>query len=627
MRAPTLFSAPHDDGGTFYAQGVFKQDDPPFEGCEDEAKLAGWVKDLWEKALYAKRPEQNRLKVLELLWAGFHYNTPQLNRENEITNLAFLAVESVWPELVENRPRPEPVARRPELADKADNMAEAVDWVCDRVGFDEAHEDTTRDKLKFGWCVWLIAVDEASGMPSVTEWDPFDIYFDPSASDIKTLDHFFLATPVNVRMLKAKYPWMADDIKPDGYVSPSYDVYVRPYIENYPDRQGGRGEGYVVPSVSVYPVAAGPGSTEFSIASPGGAWMEAGSTVFLLQLYIRDYRTRRTVYEGYREIPHPSDPTQKIQVPGAYFETDDPDWGGACSESGWSVIRMLSNGKFLKPEKAGLGGCVQPVDPCYGGLPIVVGRDHRHPGRMYAQFGEIDQIASPNRHYNIRKNQLNRSLEYESTPVLKAKGPINRQFDKDSIDAGEVLELQHGSDAEWMEFHGPSQQQFELIAVGKEDAQMVGGMNDAQLGQRPTGIEAASAFRALIQQSSKRIRGKEPAALRESAEVIKKCMGVLARKYTGPIGFQARNGDWVDFDPRAFLEEWDFAFAQGSGLRSSRQEDDARWLAYFQAGAIPPIELLKRTRYPNWRQVGALMAAQAAAPSKVSTTMGEGGQK
>lgn len=627
MARPVMFSAPHEDGGTFYAQGVFQAEDPPFEDFAEERQLSSWVRSLWDKAVRAKNPETNRLKMLELMWAGFHYTSPEMMREKEITNFTFLAVESAWPELVEHRPRPEPLARRPDLADYADAQAEAVDWLLDMCGFDEAREDTTRSKLKFGWCVWLITVNE-QGFPCVMEWDPFDIYFNPAAVNERTLDHFFLAAPANTRMLRASYPWMKDDIKPDGYCSASYDVYERPYIENFPDRSGWRGEGTTVPTISKYPAVPGPGSTELAIAAPGGVWLEPNDTTFLLQLYIRDYRTRHTVYEGYREIDHPTRPGAKIQVPGAYYETDDPNWGAASAPSGWSVIRMLSNGKFLKPHgaPAGVNGCVAPLDPCFGGLPIVIGKDYRHGGRMYCP-GEQDMIVSPNRHYNIRKNDLNVALKFEATPVLKATGPINRQFDKDAIDAGDVLELQRGSDAEWMQFEGPSQQQFELLGVGKQDMQMVGAINDAQVGQRPTGIEANSALQTLIAQASKRVRGKEGASLREYTAVLVKCMGVLAHKYRGPIGFQSRNGEWVEFDPREFMEQWTMRFTEGTSLRSNRLEAESKMLAFFQAGAIPPIELLKQTRYPQWRQVGAMMMAQQQAKerSQISTSKGEGG--
>jgi hypothetical protein len=589
----------------------------PFDNCDNDQKLVGVLSDLWTRTMLAHQPEVDRLQMLEMLYQGFHYRHPRANREKEITNYCFSTVETVYPVMVERRPRPEAVPRPGAIlpSSKAEQLQKVATWWQDIAAVDRVRRTQTRVKLKSGYNVTVLTVDPQTGIPFIVDWSPFDFYPDPSARNVELAEYFFFAAPIATRRLKAMFPGMAAKIYADNYVSPSYDAVVRPYIENYAGLSratrpysGAGPRATNLESTSPYQSNPQPtGNTNYVFAPYSTAVHRGSDTSFLLQLIVRDYSRWPGVHAGTLLTPAPPEAgPDPLETPW-YMPLDYP-----CCPSGWRLITFLANGTILANE---------PVDECFDGLPFVVGYDYRHEGRI-AGIGEIDNIASINRAINERKNLINQANRLAGNPPLIATKGSGIDWDGQGVTAGDVLEPSRGSDIHWLEYQGPSEHQFEQLQVEYKDIDTVSGVHDAQQGQRPAGIEAAAAIRELQDAAATRIRGKAPEDLDEWARILTKAVKILAKKCRSDLWFHATGGDPTSISPSMLDGEWDFRFTEGTSDQQAKHERDDMALQLFQLGVLGPADLLQQLDWPNGQQIAqnamlrqmAMAQAQSAGP-------------
>lgn len=590
-----LFTQPIGDGRFFIAHNRLEPKIDPLRGMSEE-DFRGWFFERFREAYVAKKPETERLKLNELYYSGFHYTTPEQMRSMKITNLCFSTVETVHPVMTEMKPRPEIIPRRQYQEHEVTAIQEYAQWCMDSTQFDLNHHTNTREKLKHGWCVHLLVVDPDTGLCWGKPYSVFDFYPGAGTTNEDEMELFFLARPVSTAWLQERYPNLAERIRSDNIASPGYDVLQKPYFDLY-----GMGGDYssldrIVTGGFHLEGEPDPGGARALI--PGGMErQDAAGTTFVVHGFFRDRRLMAVHWTG--DIAAPAEDGQSfVHTPSARnYVTHEP-----YCESGWFSVPFTADGVMLD---------CGPLDPCFLGAPIEIGRDYAQVGRFYCP-GEQDHIIPINRSINRRYNMLNRSLEYESVPVMVADTDTGIDIDQRSVEPGDVLKKVRGSEIRWLEFRGAQAQQFELLALEQRDVDTVSGVHDVQQGRRPEGIEAAAAIRNLQNAAQTRIRGKEGPAFVEYARLLKKMMVATGRKAKAPIYFRGSNGMMTSVDPAWLTYEYDIRFAQGSGTALGRAMNEEKYLGLHGAGLIDQQTALERLGVPNIPVILQRTAAQAA---------------
>ena len=582
---PGLFSVDMGDGSFFVATDRVPMSEPPAMGqASDKDALVGWAFERFREAVQAKKPETYRLQTNELYYAGFHYNTAELNRQNKVTNLCFATVETVWPVMTEQKPRPEIQARRALTTTDVDQLNDFAQWLMDTNQFDLWFQVSRREMLKQGWNCTIIVVDPATGVAYPKFWSQYDFYKDPFSRNEDEMEWCFLAGPIATERLRAMFPLVpAEELLSDNLASPGYEVLEKPYFENVSwNGTYNRLEDVIASSAYKDGQAAPNTSAPLVSAEAGNMYGNAGTT-FLIQMLVRDRTRIPVLYVG--DLATPNANGTFDYTPYAHpYRTSEP----SCP-SGWRLLQFTASGAFLDSS---------PVDPCFLGLPLEFGRDYYQGGRFYG-IGELDHIIPINRSINKRYNLLNRSLEYEALPILIADSNTGIDIDSKPIEPGDTLKKLVGSQIEWLQFKGVANQQFEVLDLEKRDLDTVSGVHDVQQGRRPEGIEAAAAIRDLQDAAQTRIRGKEGPQFTELVRVLKKCMYATGKKAKGPILYRASSGEMKEIDPAILTGDYDIRVAQGSGTTVSRAMQEEKVLNLFELGLMDPTSTLERLGIKN----------------------------
>jgi hypothetical protein len=619
---PTLFVKPGNmtngipTGSFFVAHTRLEPKVDPLRGLSDD-QFKGWFFSRFRDSYDARKPEVERLKLMDAYYHGQHFMTPQMNRELKVTNLCYATVETVVPVMTEMRPRPEIIPRRQYQQDEITAVQEYAQWLMDVNEWDLNHQVNTREKCIYGWCVHLIVVDPKTGIAYPKPYSPYNFYPDPFATHEDSLEFFFLAQPVPTDWLKEKYPDVADQITPDNIASPSYDALQRPFFDAYDmggdydtldGIMGGRFN-LETPLYSGQSQEENTGSAGL-VPSDYGKMRNTGTT-FLITGFFRDRRMMSVNYAGDVAAPDASDPTGAafVHTPSMKpYRLSEP----VC-RSGWCVSAYTAGGTCLQKPKA--------LDECFLGVPFEIGRDYARNGRFYG-VGELDNLISINRAINQRNAALKRSLEYECIPIMVADTDTGIDIDQRAVEPGEVLKKMRGSEIKWLPFEGASAQQFQMLDMEKIDADTVTGIHDVSQGRRPEGIEAGVAIENLQAAAEKRIRGKEVAAFIEYTRLLKKVMYATGCKARQDIFFRGSNGMVKRLDPAWLCYEYDVRFAQGSGSALGRAANEQKYLGLAQAGLIDQQTALEAMGVPNIPVILERLAAQAqiqqAAQAKAS---------
>ena len=594
---PVVFDIPE---GRFVADGEATLPDsiPHVNGYEHEEQVLAFSSHLWNMALRGRAPVTARMKRNEFWYMGYHYRSPQANQENEVTNLCYTAVETAVPILTKARPRPRIMSRRAGMgAAQAERLQSVASWFQDELRTDRTFRKNTRVKCKYGHAIHLITCDNETGMPYLIDWSPFDFYWDPGARNMQSAEFFVLAAPIATRRLKSMFPERAAKIIPDNFTSPSYDAIVRAASDyqsgiNDVRHDGAGASAYGVSGSSYegfdYGSTTSNGSSHY-VSSPDGAKHEGTDTTFLIQIFLRDYSKQWAYYRGTvwktDEFGNPASlPNQVVKVPVA-----------ACP-SGWRVIQVTPNGVLDEA----------PLDTAYMGLPFVIEYDIEHEGRIDG-IGEIDPVWSINAGVNERKALLNNSLRFAGAPVLVASKGSGITFNDSGVQAGDVLEPRAGSEISWLKPPTLEPEQFAMLDGERRDFQMVGGVSDALMGQRPTGIEAGTAIRDLYSAGSSRVEGKNPGALEARSLCLRKLMHFAAHKLKEPFVVQGSGGDPLVIAPEELRDQYDVTWVEGSGMEAAKRERKDEALQLFSMQLLPPGEVLKAFDWPDYERIGMEM--------------------
>lgn len=586
----------------------------------DEADFMAWFTPLWHEAYEFKRPETARLQRNAYYRDGFHYEHAWINQTTAIENHVWRVIETQVANTVANRPRPEVRPTGPmsgQIAQKIERYARVIE---EGANYDHAVNLGARDKRTFGWNVWLMTFDYATGMPALKPYSVFDFYWDPAGRDEDECQYFIFARPIPTRILRATYPDYEEKILPDTHASPADEACVKSwneFLDHYVS-------GYSPPLISEGAYAVhneGDNVTEgTTLVADTGYSKQHGMTTFTFQILFRDHGLMPCPYLGTMTYPegHPDHPVGG-DVPGMKYEDTTP----RCPSGLW-MVTLTAGGCVL---------CVEQLDECYMGLNFVIDRAAQVTDR-FVSMCDTDQAIPIQRGINRRGRVLDNSLEVSGNPpVLDFQSGIQRQLNSGTVNAGDVLEAQRGSEVRFMEFAGPSQQHFERMSESKQAIQEVTGTHSALEGESVGANSAAANTRTLASNSMRRLQGGENPAHRARALALRKLLYMAGKKLQPEIMFRATDGEPETISSEELLMGFNIGYAQGTGSIEAKQDLKDEALALYDRGAIDELSLLDTVEWPDYIEVAArvqqqkmMRAAQQAAATAGSNPPGGGKQ-
>lgn len=592
------WTRPIDDERFFVAEEKITpnaSDWPYPKNIDNDKQLLRFVQDRFSRAYTAMLPEFAKMRMCERLYMGLHYLDPNDNFNNEITNYAFSLVETIWPELVAERPRPLIVPRSGTRAifDRVKKHQRLAQWWMDMAGFDRWKRRSMRPKLKFGWNVSVLLPNVATGIPYVKHWSNWHFFKDPAATSMENMMYCFLAGPAPLAMVKATFGEKANGLRSDDYVSPGWSVLIRAYNDFYlrRDMDGTPSPSWVTSAITTE--AQQPGSLGDTWLVPMSGEREiGGETTFLPQMFFRDLTKVKVAYRGM--VHHRG---SGIAYPTYMMEED------YVCESGWRVATIGTNGKVLQ--------CA-PLDEAWGGLNIVVGHDYEHEDRFFG-IGEIEQIASKVRAINRSNHLLANAEAFEMLPIVIRDQQSAVDLNRTSFSPGDSITKRPNTEIKILEFRGISNAAFNLQAERKKDLQDVSGVSPAQEGQRPPGIEAAAAYRAILQQALKRTMGKVPQYLDEMSVIVKKAMLYMSKKIDTGLGFMANDGQELTIEPSELEYEWDLRFDESTATMGGKMIAEDKLLQLAQLGVVDQQYVIEQMELPGGVEMVQRLQAQQQA--------------
>ena len=588
-----------EDGARFNPTERKHPGGSPFVSADGKGKKTPWtdeelkafVGSLWSDAWEARRPEIERLKRNSLYYDGFHYTTGWENRSAAITNRIYSVVEQQVALSTIGVPRPEIVPRGWDDSDKAMRLQSAAEYIEDGSDFDQAIYLGARDKYIYGYNIWLISFDHASGMPFVKNLSVFDHYPDPVARSDDDAYYHIIATSQPTNRLRATFHEVADQIEPDRIASPAYEIAVKPWQEIL--ETGGGYDSPMSPASALIVHKEGETPTQAAeFTFDPGATREHGNATFVIQLLIRDDEMVDVTYTGRWQFPNG---TETVST----FKNAEP----RCP-SGWWLVSYASNGVRLHEP--------YQIDACYLGLPFVVDRSYQRTDR-YESGSDVDHMIPIQREMNRRKALMMRSLELSANPPVIATAGHGMGLDRGTVAGGEMLTINRGSEVKYLNFQGPAQQQFEMLHSSDRDLGMVSGVPDVQRGVGASHAEAAATVRRLDENSMRRMNAKENPAHRARAQLLRKLLYSAGCKLQSALTFKSPAGDLVTVTPEELRSEVYVRYARGSGTPDGRLDLRETALMLFQQGVIDQKDLLDVYQWPNR---GAIVKRKQAADAQ-----------
>ena len=278
---------------------------------------------------------------------------------------------------------------------------------------------------------------------------------------------------------------------------------------------------------------------------------------------------------------------------------------------------MLANGVLLdKP---------LPVDEAIAGIPLAIGRDYEQGGRFYAK-GELDDIIPVQRDINRSDAMISRALELSADPPVVTSTDSRLSIDKSSVEGGEIIRIARGAKLEYLQPQGVAESHFVRRAARRQDIQIVAGTPDSLQGQRPVGVEAASAIRQLTETAASRARAKSSGTLEFMAVLLTKMIRSDLMKSREIIYFRGSDGNdmWLnpdDYDP----DDFDIRWASHSGTAQGEQDRQDQNLQLYQLGIIDDQQVLDDADYPDRQAILQRKAIRQQAQAVAEVRAGKNG--
>lgn len=575
-----------------------------YDPTPEEKKTIKLAKMLFEKAKRHRSLYDNKWLDYYKMFRGKQWKEQRPSyRHSEVINLIHQNLQSMVPILTDSHPKFEFLPQEPadlELAEILNEVAQA-DWQKNNwmlplteVLYDGHIYGTGLSCMKFD-----SQLNHGAGGIQYESSDPFYSFPDPSAFDVNVRSDFFCyAEPLDIAVIKRKYPKYAKFIKADlldlmkSSKTDLAPTLIKSPVANMPASEGSNTQELIDKDrallITVYCK-----SDEF-IEEPVTKQLEDGKT--------------ETTY------------LQKLRWPGGRKIV-------ICNEI------LLEDGD-------------NPYD------------DREYPYQRWVNYilprefwgmSEIEQLEGPQKVFNKLVSFALDVLTLMGNPVWKVH--TSNQIDVDNLTNKPGLVVEYEGEVEPKREEGVQLQPFvlQLIDRMKEWFDQIGGANDITRGVNPTGVTANSAIENLMNAAQTRVRQKSRNLDCYLQSLGQQYLSRVFQFYSAPEVFRLTGKDGsqkyfkfhVSKDERsgAYTAEidrydagglrqyetkgkFDVRVTTGSSLPFSKAEKEKRLLELFDRGIVDAEEVLKTTDYPNYEAVlmrvqqKAMADAQAAAQAK-----------
>ena len=583
---------------------------------DEERKLVKRVNELLEEAKACRAKFDEKWADYYKVFRGKQWKEKRPSyRHSEVINMVFQTIQSTVPILTDAKPKFEYIANEPSDYQFADIVNQVSEWDWARNNWMIGLTEVIYDAHIFGTGLSQLYFDPKgdNGLGAIVyeSTDPFYNFPDPNATDCnKKACHYIYAEPVDLAVIKTKYPEKGKYVKSDVQT-----------INNV-DRSQPKDIRYKSPSENVV-------YSDYEQPQAVGQRKQA----LVVSLFIKDK-------DEYEEQEQRSvDETGAEQV--SYVQKMKYPKGRLIRIAGNVVLEDIEN--YMDSGEFPFQRLVNYINP-----------------RQFWGISEIEQLESPQRIFN-------RLLSFALDVAMLMGNPIwvvdtNSGIDTDNLINRPGLIVEKNPGSEVRREMGVQLQPFVMELIGRMKVWFdeIAGSNDITRGIRPEGVNAALAIQELQQAAQTRLRLKSrnidgylqdlgrhyltlitefysiPRIVRITNKTDPKLNDYFkfsVEKYEDEEGEEKtkaivrpytinEDGSIYEGDPQEMhlLNNLDVRVTTGSSLPFSKAEKESRLLNLFDRGIIDQEEVLKNLDYPNYEALLARMAQKQAEAAAMAAT-------
>jgi hypothetical protein len=604
-----------------------------YQPTDDEKKAIKLVDTLFARAKAHRSQYDEKWLTWYSMFRGRQWDKQRPSyRHSEVINLIFRTIQSLVPIQVDARPTFTFLPTEPsdmEFAAILNQLSEA-DW--QKKNWSEQLLEVVYDSNIYGTGLSKMVVREVMGkIEKIYEsHDPFYSFPDPAARDTnKDCGYFIDAQPVDVRILKARYPDKKDFIKPD----------VQDLLRN------AKGDSP---------------SNKFKSPVDNRTLVEGSNPIDLGE------KDKALLMTCWITADHPELLEEFEEVQKGDLESGNISYEQTRKyPNGRKIVKC--NGVILEDG---------PIGYDDGEIPF-----QRYPNyllpREFWGMSEIEQLEGPQKIFNKLVNFVLDVLTLMGNPIWKIHAGSGVDPENILNKPGLVMEWDGEPHQEPKREAGVQLQPYVISVIDKmgEWFDSVAGSQDITRGVQPAGVTAATAINTLQEAAQTRVRQKTrnmdcylqnvgrqwlsrtmqftsaPEVFRltnnqGAAKFFKMHVEPYEKPVKGPDGNPVIGPDGKPqtvtvkravvqhynengmIDPQTGLSTYEIAgdfdvrVSTGSSLPFAKDEKERKLLAFFDRGLIDAEEVLKESDYPNYQAVtqrmqqAAMQKAQADAAAQ-----------
>ena len=578
-----------------------------YEPTESEEKTIKLVDRLFQRAKNARKAYDEKWLDYYRMFRGKQWKDARPSyRHSEVINLIFRAIQSEVPILTDALPKPTFIPQEPSDFELAEILNEVMDsdWTYNNWAytFTECLYDSHLYGNGFGRMLYDSEACDGLGGIAFDSADPFYQFPDPQSQDVNKKSRYYIeAEPVDVEILKQKYPDKAQFIKAD-----ITDVSKR-------DKQLSEQVRYKSPTDNRTVLE---GSSAYDLDSKNEA-LEI--TCYALDVETIEEELKETDAQGLEKVMY----LKRLKYP-----------------NGRKMV--LVNGVLCHDGE---------IDLEDRKFPYIKLTNYILP-REFWGISEVEQLESPQKIFNKLVSFTLDVLTLMGNPIWIVDNTSGVDTDNLFNRPGLIVEKDPGSEVRREEGVQLQPYVLQMIDRMKQWFDDISGSNDVSRGVRPEGVTAASAIEALQDAAQTRLRQKTrniDAFMQNFGQMY---LSRAFQYYNSPRVFKITNDqnvtkyfkfhiDQVDemgpdgvstgqkqkvarvrpfqqgADGKYYLGEekqydarrkFDVKIGTGSSLPFEKSRIESQSYNLFDRGIIDAEEVLKNIKYPNAEAIAKRMA-------------------
>jgi hypothetical protein len=515
-------------------------------------------------------------------------------RHSAVFNLVWRVIQSQVPILTDAQPRIEFLPQEPQDREFAEILSQVAEFDWEKRNWTLELAEALYDANIYGTAFGSIMFDEKAefglGAVDFDAVDPFYVYPDPGAKDIKDADYLIIAEPMLTEKIKAKYPKFKEQVKADLQ---DFDAEERKNLDNIRFRS----------PVDNKTLLEGTSSVENIDQDLG----------LLLTVWFKDSAVKKGKKGEDDRLEFPKG--RKVVMHNNVIMEDIPN--------------PYQDGRFPYAK------LVNYIDP-----------------HQFWGISEVENIEGPQQIYNKVFSFVLDVLTLTGNPIWIVDSASGIDVDNLLNQPGAILEPNPGSEVRRVEGTQLQPYVFQLLEKVEDVIDQVAGDRDVSRGVKPEGVTAARAIEALQDTAQTRLRQKSRFLDAFIEDIGRMYAHRALQFYTVPRVFRITNeqgseqffrlsvenvfgsdegdvsqiatvtdlgvnelGEQVQGDERQFIisAEMDIKVSTGSALPFAKAERTSTALQLFDRQVIDAEEVLDVVEWPNKEAVLERMRQQQEA--------------